>query len=107
MKPAHHLLAVLVAALAVGCDSQPAERVDFGAGVVVSFVMKAEVTCAAAGQPSIAECAELPRSETGERSAALTAQVAYKSFQDGCYPDLGMSKCEAILEQAYLEARSR
>ena len=100
------LLGLLCMAMA-GCDSASPERVDFGAGVVASFFVKAEGKCAAAGHPSIADCAEMPRSETGERTAALAAQSAYKSFQDGCYPDLGMSKCEALIEQAYLAARSR
>jgi hypothetical protein len=100
------LLGLLCMALA-GCDSAPPERVDFGAGVVASFVVKAEVKCAGAGEPSIAECAELPRSSGDARLAAMSAQDTYKIFQDACYPDLGMSKCEALVEQAYREAKSR
>ena len=89
------------------CGNQTAERVDFGADVVVGYVVKAESKCAAAGQPAIAECAEMPRSDTGERLAAKSAQEVYKIFQDACYPDLGMSKCEALVEQAYQEAKRR
>lgn len=97
----------LACLLLAGCIEHSAERVDFGASVVASFIIKAEAKCVAAGQPVIAECAEMPRTETGERLAAMTAQDTYKIFQDCCYPDLGMSKCEALVEQAYQEAKSR
>ena len=99
----------LVCALLAGCGSGegPPERVDFGASVVAGYVVKAQAKCAAAGQPNIAECAELPRSSSGERFAARTVQTAYADFQAACYPDMGMSKCEALVEQAYQEAKSR
>jgi hypothetical protein len=97
----------LACLLLAGCIEHPTERVDFGAANVVGYIIKAQTKCAAVGQPNIAECAELPRSSTGERLAAMTAQDVYKTFQDCCYPDLGMSKCEALVEQAYQEAKSR
>lgn len=99
-------LGLLCMALA-GCDTGPVERVDFGAGVVAGYIVKAQAKCTAAGHPMIAECAELPRSSGDARLAAMSAQDTYKIFQGACYPDLGMSKCEALVEQAYQEAKSR
>jgi hypothetical protein len=95
--------------LLAGCDGSPlsTERVEFGAPIVAGYIIQAQAKCAAIGQPSIAECAELPRSSGPGRLAAMSAQDVYKTFQDACYPDLGMSKCEALVEQAYQEAKSR
>lgn len=97
----------LACLLLAGCIEHSAERVDFGAANVVGYIIKAQTKCAAVGQPNIAECAELPRSSGSEASVAVAAQDTYKIFQDACYPDLGMSKCEALVEQAYQEAKSR
>lgn len=97
----------VVCMLLAGCVETATERVDFGAAVVAGYIVKAQVKCAAIGQTNIAECAELPRSSGPERLAAMSAQDTYKIFQDACYPDLGMSKCEALVEQAYQEAKGR
>lgn len=107
MTPARRVLVGLAAVIAAGCDSGTAERVDFGAGVVASYIVKAQAKCTAAGQYNIAECAELPRLSGDARLAAMSAQDSYQAFQGACYPDLGMSKCEALVEQAYQEAKSR
>lgn len=108
MMASRRFLGLLCVVLA-GCDAvhTPMERVDFGAGIVATYVMKAQEKCAAAGRPIIAECAEMPSSISGERIAAMSAQETYKVFQEACYPDLGMSKCEALVEQAYQEAKGR
>lgn len=92
-----------------GCNAGggSAERVDYGAGIVARHIVKAEAKCTAAGAPSVYECTDLPRSPNGERLAAAMALDVYKTFQGTCYPDLGMSKCEALVEQAYKDAKSR
>jgi len=90
-----------------GAEDTPLKRDDFGARVVIRYILEAEARCASAGIHSIAECAEMPTSNEGERMAALTAQVAYETFQSACHPDLGMSKCEELVDQAYREAKTR
>lgn len=100
-------LMVLVCVLLAGCSEVMPERVDFGAPIVAGYIVLAQTKCTAIGSPSIAECAELPRSSGDARLAAMSAQETYKVFQEACYADLGMSKCEALVEQAYQEAKSR
>lgn len=82
-------------------------RANFGAGMVANYMVKAQAKCAASGQVNIAECAESMPRGTDARMAALTAQEAYRMFQEVCYPDMGMSKCEGLVEKAYQEAKSR
>lgn len=101
-------LAAALTFLLSACESkEEPQRANFGANMVANFLVKAQAKCAAAGQPSIAECAEAFPARDEVRMAALVAQDAYKSFQEACYPDMGMSKCEGLVEKAYQEAKSR
>jgi hypothetical protein len=102
------LIGMLCLAL-TGCHPSAGirETGNYGATIVANQVVGAEAKCSAVGAPSIYECAELPRSTGKERSAAATALDAYATFQGGCYPDLGVSKCDALIEQAYAEAKRR
>ena len=103
-----HLLVVIVSLALTGCKgaSEAPERIDYGADIVVNYVSKAEAECRPTAAPAIEECAGLPRSETRGRLAAAAALSAYETFQSVCYPDLGAGKCDALIEQAYLEAQS-
>jgi hypothetical protein len=100
------LLGSLISLGAAACSEQPADVADFGAGYVVQMVVLAEKECAAYDYQSISDCAESTDNKAA-RLASLRAQDTYKIFQEGCYESIGMSKCEALVEQAYREAKSR
>jgi hypothetical protein len=100
------LLGSLISLGTVACSEQPADVADFGAGHVVQMVVSAEKECAAHDYQSISDCAESTGNKAA-RLASLRAQDTYKIFQEACYESLGMSKCEALVEKSYSEAKKR
>lgn len=89
-------------ALLVGCSNN-SNSADFGAKVVAEQIVSAQSICSEQGSPSLVDCKSSANQEA--RRAAKSAESMQETFLQYCPEELGLTKCEAMLNAAYEKSR--
>jgi hypothetical protein len=92
-------LILALAGLLGGCEKLPPEADDFGARMVADRMATAKSTCSASAVNDVWECAAQNDNKPA-RKAALNALGALDAFQQSCFENIGMTKCDRLLTEA-------